>query len=58
MGIEVVGDRLGLGTNLLGSRMTVLEELGFEELAADLAGYSVFYNDKILQDPDIEYIEE
>lgn len=58
MGIEVEGDRLGLGTNLLGTRITVLEELGFEALAEDLSGYSIFYNEKILKDPDIEYVQE
>lgn len=57
MGIEVVGDRLGLGTNLFGTRTTVLEELGFDKLEEELAGFSVFYNDKILQDPDIEYMD-
>lgn len=57
MGVEILGDRLGLGTNLLATRMTVLEELGFEELEKDLSGYSVYYNEKILQDPDIQYGE-
>jgi phosphoglycerol transferase len=42
MGAQIEGDRLGLGTNLYGSRDTLVEELGVAECQEQLAGASRF----------------
>lgn len=42
MGVEIEGDRLGLGTNLFSGKPTLLEELG-EEYGKELQKYSDYY---------------
>lgn len=48
MGIQIEGERLGLGTNLYSGMPTLAEELGFEYLDKELTKYSKYYNEKIL----------
>ena len=49
MGVEIEGDRLGLGTNLFSDTPTLCEELGFEQLNQMVGRTSNYYNDHILQ---------
>lgn len=49
IGVDIPGDRLGLGTNLFSGRKTLEEELGLEYVNAELAKNSEFYNLSILQ---------
>ncbi len=44
MGVEIEGDRLGLGTNLFSDEKTLTEEYGFDFLDAELQKKSVYYN--------------
>ncbi len=48
MGVQIEGDRLGLGTNLFSDKETLTEMYGFEELDAELQLKSEFYNKKLL----------
>ena len=48
MGVEIEGDRLGLGTNLYSTTPTLAEELGYDYLNNELAKRSSFYNNYIL----------
>lgn len=48
LGVEIKGDRLALGTNLFSGRNTLLEDMGFEKLEAELSKRSVFYNNNLL----------
>ena len=50
MGAKIDGERLGLGTNLFSGKETLIEEKGYNELNAELAKKSNFYNKKLLQD--------
>lgn len=43
LGNEIVGNRLGLGTNLFSDRQTLAEEIGMEFFENELEKYSVFY---------------
>ena len=51
MGVTIEGDRLGLGTNLFGTRDTLLETLGMEAFADELSKKSSFMQE--LADIDI-----
>lgn len=48
MGVEIGGDRLGLGTNLFSDKKTLCELYGFEKLDWELQKRSEFYNDRFL----------
>ncbi|MBQ8893306.1 MAG: LTA synthase family protein [Clostridia bacterium] len=48
LGVEIEGDRLGLGTNLFSDQKTLTEEYGFEGLSEELNKKSVFYNNEFL----------
>lgn len=48
LGVEIKGERLGLGTNLFSGKRTVLEEIGFKKLDSDIRKRSKFYSRKIL----------
>ena len=48
LGAEIEGDRLGLGTNLFSSRLTLQEEIGTEEWNKQLMLYSKFYYDEFV----------
>ena len=48
MGVEIDGDRLGLGTNLFSGRKTLAEEYGYDKLFEELEYKSDFYDNKLL----------
>ena len=48
MGVQIEGDRLGLGTNLFSDEKTLTEQYGFEALDEELQKNSVFYNTHFL----------
>ncbi len=48
IGVEIEGDRLGIGTNLFSDRDTVFEEFGVEYVNDELVNRSNFYNFNIL----------
>ena len=41
--VKIEGNRLGLGTNLFSSQMTLSEEIGFEQENNELKPYSAYY---------------
>lgn len=43
MGVQIEGDRIGLGTNLFGGGKTLAEEVGISELDAELENKSSFF---------------
>lgn len=49
MGVDIEGDRLGLGTNLFSDKMTIIEEYGYEFVSNQLAQRSKFYTDTFLR---------
>jgi len=48
IGVEIEGNRLGLGTNLFSDKPTLAEELGAEKLNKEMKKYSSWYNKNIL----------
>lgn len=48
LGVQIEGDRLGLGTNLFSDRQTLCEMYGFEVLDWELQKRSEFYNTRFL----------
>ncbi len=52
MGVQIEGDRLGLGTNIFSDRQTLAEELGLGELNEMLSQNSEYYTNNILQGSD------
>lgn len=50
IGVDVEGNRLGLGTNLFSDRKTIVEEHGLQFVNNELGKNSMFYNQAILQD--------
>ncbi len=48
MGVQIDGNRLGLGTNLFSTEQTLAEQDSYEVLFAELNKKSVFYNNEIL----------
>ncbi len=48
LGVQIDGERLGLGTNLFSDKKTLCEEYGFEELDLELQKKSEYYNKKFL----------
>ena len=50
IGVEIEGDRLGLGTNLYSNKTTLAEEFGIESLNAEIKKNSTFYNSRIFGD--------
>lgn len=53
LGVEIEGDRLGLGTNLFSSEETISEKKGFDYLTDELSMRSKFYQEDILKGSDI-----
>lgn len=51
MGVEIKGDRLGIGTDLFSDRKTLFEEYGFEKADNEVAKKSELYNSQILVKP-------
>lgn len=62
MGVEIEGDRLGLGTNLFSSRQTLTEEYGLEKERSELNKKSTFMSNlsgnDVSTDEFQEYLEE
>ena len=48
LGVEIEGDRLGLGTNLFSNEQTLTEKYGFQKTNKLIAGKSDYYNKEIL----------
>lgn len=48
MGVQIEGNRLGLGTNLFSDTETLSEQYGYDYLYEELNKTSTFYNNKIL----------
>lgn len=48
LGVEIKGDRLGLGTNLFSNKPTLPEEIGYDYLNEELEKKSSYYNKHIL----------
>lgn len=44
LGVQIEGDRLGIGTNLFGTRQTLAEELGFETYEQEILRHSSFFD--------------
>ncbi len=49
LGVEIEGNRLGLGTNLFSAEQTLTEQYGFDMLDLELQKNSVFYNKQFLE---------
>lgn len=49
MGVEMEGERLGLGTNLFSNQKTLIEEYGYAYVSEQLAQQSKFYTEAFLQ---------
>ncbi len=58
IGVEIEGDRLGLGTNLFSDRKTLAEELGRDLLNEEIEKNSHFYNQYILMDDYINLLHQ
>lgn len=58
IGVEIEGNRLGLGTNLFSNRKTFVEELGHKYVDTELAKNSRFYNEVILQDDYLKLVKK
>lgn len=48
LGVEIEGDRLGLGTDLFSDTPTLSEEFGYEQMFDELNRRSTFYNNELL----------
>ena len=48
MGVQIKGERLGLGTNLFSREKTLVEKYGYKKVETELGYTSKFYNKKIL----------
>lgn len=48
LGIEIAGNRLGLGTDLFSKEQTLFEQYGLDYVNEELAKHSTFYVDEIL----------
>ena len=58
MGVNIEGEKLGLGTNLFSSVPTLTERYGFEMLDNELQKKSLFYNEEILEMEKVEVDKE
>lgn len=56
IGVEIEGERLGLGTNLFSGEETLIEKYGYEEVKKELERRSNFYNKELLGDNYIEML--
>lgn len=48
LGVEIPGNRLGLGTNLFSDTPTLIEEMGMETLESKISQNSNYYNEKFM----------
>ena len=44
LGVQVKGDRLGLGTNLFSDKQTIIEKMGYDAFSNELMKRSDFYD--------------
>ncbi|GAA0486762.1 LTA synthase family protein [Salinibacillus aidingensis] len=58
IGVNIEGDRLGLGTNLFSDKQTLFEQYGRKHVNDQLAVNSRFYNQNILQDDYLELLKQ
>ncbi len=58
LGVEVPGDRLGLGVNLFSDQPTLIEQFGYEPFQNELMKKSDFYNEKLMQDDEKDKARE
>ena len=58
MGVEIEGDRLGLGTNLFSDKQTLSEEYGHAYLDEELQKHSNFYFDTFFTLPEEETADQ
>lgn len=58
MGVEIEGERLGLGTNLFSNRRTLIEEYGLNFVDLELSKNSHFYNQVILDGDYFDLIKQ
>lgn len=54
LGAEIIGDRLGLGTDLFSETPTLVEELGIEEVRGQLGRISRFYTQELMGEKGLE----
>lgn len=52
IGVEIEGNRLGIGTNMFSGAKTLSEKDGYKKVNAELSNRSSFYNNNILVKPD------
>ena len=50
MGVQIPGNKLGLGTNLFSGEQTLISKYGFDYVKAELEKNSKFYNTKFIYD--------
>ena len=50
MGVDIKGERLGLGTNLFSTKKTLIEEKGLKKVDKALSAKSKFYNNQFIYD--------
>lgn len=50
LGVEIEGDRLGLGTNLYSNKKTIIEEQGIDTVNSGLGDNSDLFNDEFIND--------
>jgi len=58
IGVNIEGNRIGLGTNLFSERRTLIEKYGFDHFNEELSKNSNFYNRHILQSDYIELLKK
>lgn len=58
LGVEIEGNRLGLGVNLFSDEKTLLEELGYDYFNEEMAKKSFYYDNKLLADTYYEMQEK
>ncbi len=51
IGVDIKGERLGIGTNLFSGKKTIFEEYGVDATNRELEKKSDIYNNTILVDP-------
>lgn len=58
LGVQIEGERLGLGTNLFSTRETLAEQLSFDTLYTELTKRSEFYNNTLMKGTDEEILRK
>lgn len=58
LGVQIEGERLGLGTNLFSTRETLAEQLSFDALYTELTKRSEFYNNTLMKGTDEEILRK